>query len=162
MIENRNISISYKVHPNRSSLSSEIRELFDASDSIMRDAYAPYSDFLVGAALLLANGEIVKGSNQENAAFPSGLCAERTAFFWAGANYPNINIRAVAISARKGGAEQNVPVTPCGACRQSMLEFEFKQGKPIQVFMEGENGNIIELASILDLLPFCFNGNSLK
>lgn len=125
------------------------------------NAYAPYSNFKVGAALLLDNNEIVIGSNQENAAYPSGLCAERVAVFQAGTLYPNSKILIMAITA---GSEKNVtssPIPPCGACRQSIAEYEFKQDTPIQIYFMGETGEIYCSSSISNLLPLSFDKNYL-
>ena len=119
-------------------------------------AYAPYSHFHVGAAVLLANGEIVTGSNQENAAYPSGLCAERTALFYAKANYPQEKILKIAICGDDANTPQGEITTPCGNCRQALLEYECTQGSPIVVLCASTQGNILEIGSIKDLLPFCF------
>ena len=124
-------------------------------------AYAPYSNFDVGAAILLDDDVIVTGTNQENAAYPSGLCAERVAIFAAGANYPEKVIKMIAVAAKKhpkgrGGA-QFLPAAPCGACRQVMLEYEIKQGTSIKIIIGGEKGKIYIAESVKMLLPFHFS-----
>jgi cytidine deaminase len=128
-----------------------LREAANATKS----AYAPYSKFSVGAAVLLDNGEIIYGSNQENAASPSGLCAERVALFYAGAHYPNAIVRAIAITSSVNGKENQSPVYPCGDCRQVMLECEHRSGKPIKVIM-GSAAKVHVVNSVKDLLPLSF------
>ncbi len=124
---------------------------------IVRDkAYAPYSGFYVGAAILLENGEVITGSNQENASYPSGLCAERTAIFYAGACYPGIRILSMAISAKAETKLTTTPIPPCGACRQSIAEYEVKQKSPISLVFMGERGKVIKSESLENLLPLLF------
>ena len=124
-------------------------------------AYAPYSNFRVGVAIRLESGEIVIGNNQENAAYPSGLCAERVAIFYVGAAYPNEKIVEIAITARSQNQILDQPIGPCGACRQSMLEYEQKQNSSIPVYFTGETGSIIKVESIKDFLPFGFDATYL-
>ncbi len=125
-------------------------------------AYAPYSNFFVGAALLLENNKIICGSNQENVAFPSGLCAERVAFFSAGSQYPDVPIKCIAITARSPKFRINTPVTPCGDCRQVMAEYEDRHKKDIRVILSGEKGKIYVIDSIKVLLPLMFSGEGLR
>jgi cytidine deaminase len=124
-------------------------------------AYAPYSKFTVGAALLLDNGVVVKGSNQENAAYPSGLCAERVAIYYAGANYPDAKIVKMFITASPQDRDLEVPIPPCGSCRQAIAEYEFKQDIPIEIFFMGAKGDIYKSDSLKNLLPFVFDKNHL-
>ena len=126
-----------------------------------KNAYAPYSNFQVGAAILLENGEIVTGSNQENASYPSGLCAERVAVFYAGAKFPGIKIETIAISAASSNHKVDMPAAPCGNCRQAISEYEFKQKKPIKLLLMGEVGDIIQCNSVEDILPLGFNSTYL-
>ncbi|WP_289871011.1 cytidine deaminase [uncultured Duncaniella sp.] len=120
-------------------------------------SYAPYSKFSVGAAILLSNGEIVTGSNQENAAYPSGLCAERTAAFYAHATYPEACFTSIAIAARgTDGNELPDPISPCGACRQALLEYEKLAGGPVEVMLAGKN-RIMIFPSVSSTLPYCFS-----
>ena len=124
-------------------------------------AYAPYSKFTVGAAILLDNGVVVKGSNQENAAYPSGLCAERVAIYYAGANYPDAKIVKMFITASPQDRDLEVPIPPCGSCRQAIAEYEFKQDIPIEIFFMGAKGDIYKSDSLKNLLPFVFDKNHL-
>lgn len=124
-------------------------------------AYAPYSNFTVGCALLLDNGVIVTGNNQENAAYPSGLCAERVAIFYAGSQYPGAAILKMAITASPKDDSFHKPVPPCGACRQSIAEYENNQKNPIELFFMGAAGKVMKSNSISDLLPLIFDKNYL-
>lgn len=120
-------------------------------------AYAPYSKFKVGAALLLENDIIITGNNQENAAYPSGMCAERVAVWKAASDFPNLKIKALAITASSSEQTTKEPVAPCGACRQSLFEYEIKQKEKIEVYFMGEIGKVIKTNSILDLIPIAFD-----
>lgn len=142
-------------------LPTQIQELMKKAVEARDNAYAPYSQFQVGAAVLLQNGVVVLGSNQENAAFPSGLCAERTAIFSAGANYPDQQILAICITASSLVKDTLEPIPPCGACRQSLLEYEVKQNGNIPVYFMGKFGVVIKSNSIKNLLPFIFNNTNL-
>lgn len=127
---------------------------------ITTQAYAPYSGFHVGAAVLLGNGTIVKGNNQENAAYPSGLCAERVALFYANANYPDTKVVAIAISAAKNGVLVNETVKPCGSCRQVLAETELRFGTPIRIVLDGQEA-IVVLKGVESLLPLSFSKKAL-
>lgn len=139
----------------------EIQNLMGKAIEVRKNAYAPYSKFRVGAAILLDNGEIVVGSNQENAAYPSGLCAERVAIFHAGAIYPKATILKMAITAASDNNRTESPVPPCGACRQSIAEYEIRQDAPIEIYYMGEIGSIQHSASLKNLLPFMFDNKLL-
>ena len=139
----------------------DIQSLMNQAVEIRKKAYAPYSRFRVGAALLLDNGKVVLGSNQENAAYPSGLCAERVAIFYAGANYPEAKILKMAISATSDLTSNTTPIPPCGSCRQSIAEYEFKQELNIEMYFMGEMGEIYKSNSLKNLLPFTFDKNFL-
>jgi len=155
MKEEQQISITFTVYSDVSHLDEIEQNLMERAKKISDKAYAPYSNFLVSACLYLSNGEIVEGVNQENAAYPSGLCAERVAFFSAGVLHPNTAIEKVLVIARKRvGHYQFTP--PCGACRQVMLEFEEKQNKAIEVILVSAEGRIVKIPSIASLLPFHF------
>lgn len=141
-----------------------IEELSESSKMLMSKAieaktkaYAPYSKFKVGAALLLENNIIITGNNQENAAYPSGICAERVAIWKAASDYPNHKIVALAITASSSSQITSEPVAPCGACRQSLFEYEIKQKDKIEVYFMGEVGKVIKTNSIFDLLPIAFD-----
>lgn len=137
------------------------QKLMQAAIAIRKKAYAPYSKFRVGAAILLDDGTVVVGSNQENSAFPSGLCAERTAIFYAGATHPNAVMVSMAISASSDLKVTNAPIPPCGACRQAIMEYESKQEQPIRMLFMGAEGPVIESPSLVNILPFHFDKNSL-
>lgn len=120
-------------------------------------AYAPYSNFTVGCALQLENGVIFTGNNQENAAYPSGLCAERVAIYAAGANYPGVAIKNVALTASPVNDSLQIPVPPCGACRQAIAEYENRQQQPIAIYFMGASGTVAKAHSLKDLLPLVFD-----
>ena len=149
------------VYKNLNELAPKDKALMLQAVSARKNAYAPYSNFRVGAAVSLANAEIVIGSNQENASYPSGLCAERVAIFHAGAKFPNVSVNTVAISAASDNYEVTSPAAPCGNCRQAMYEYEFKQKQPIRLLLMGEKGSIIECSSVDDILPLGFNSSFL-
>ena len=132
------------------------RELLVEAKASMNKAYAPYSHFHVGAAIMLENGIILRGNNQENASYPEGLCAERIALFYASANYPNKKIKTIAIAGNSELQITDNPITPCGACRQVIAEYEIKQKEKIKILMTGISGKIIAVEGIDNLLPFCF------
>lgn len=138
------------------------RKLVELSREMTTKAYAPYSGFFVGAAVLLSNGEIITGSNQENGAYPSGLCAERVAVFAASAMYPGVSMKIIAISAKSSRLQMDEPVSPCGACRQVMLEYETLQEQPIKLLLSKENGQVLIVDKVKDLLPLSFTGAKLK
>ncbi len=140
-----------------SELDVKDQELMNLAIKSRKQAYAPYSNFSVGAAILLANGKIVVGSNQENAAYPSGMCAERVAIYSAGSKYPRVSILKLAISASSSLKEIIQPVAPCGACRQAISEYEVNQNISIEIFFMGESGKIIKVDSLKDLLPLGFD-----
>ena len=144
-----------------SDLPSSIQTLMNKAHDARENAYAPYSHFKVGAALQLDSGEIILGNNQENAAYPSGLCAERVAVFHAGATHPNAKVISMAITAKSLKNELTTPVAPCGSCRQVLAEYEVKQHTPIAIYFMGETGKIVKSNSIKDLLPLIFDSTYL-
>ena len=156
-MEQKKLTITYDVFENLSELPQAVQDLFEKAIEVRQTAYAPYSQFQVGAAILLENGKIVVGSNQENAAYPSGLCAERVAIYCAGALYPNVKIKILAITATSIKHENTEPIPPCGACRQSIAEYEIKQKEPIAIYFMGASGKIILSHSLSDLLPLMFD-----
>ena len=137
------------------------RQLVEKAQEATNRSYAPYSRFHVGAALRLDDGTIVTGSNQENAAFPSGLCAERTALFYAGAQYPDRSVTALAIAAADADGLTAIPTPPCGACRQVMLETETRGGQPMRILLYGTQGTYV-IEGVGQLLPLIFDGSFLK
>ena len=142
-------------------LPENIQTLMAQAVAIREMAYAPYSHFRVGAALILENGIVVTGNNQENAAYPSGMCAERVAIWAAGSQYPDQKILQIAISARSENHLLNQPIPPCGACRQAIAEYEVKQDKDIEIYFMGEVGKIYKSDSLHDLLPLVFDSSNL-
>jgi cytidine deaminase len=135
-------------------LSDEERFWIDTAIIAAKQAYAPYSEFYVGAVVVLANGKIVTGNNQENIAYPSGMCAERVALYFAGARYPNVPVKAIVVVAVKGGIVQK-HISPCGACRQVLLETEMRSNQPMRILLAGsEEVHIIDSAE--SLLPVSF------
>jgi len=138
-------------------LLKEDKSLMNDAIKAKKSAYAPYSKFNVGAALLLDDGTIITGNNQENAAYPSGMCAERVAIWNAASQHPTKKVVKLAISASSFSHIVTEPVAPCGACRQTLSEYEIKQKDKIEVFFMGEKGKIIKTSSVLDLLPIAFD-----
>ncbi|MBF4484720.1 MULTISPECIES: cytidine deaminase [unclassified Flavobacterium] len=151
------ITSSFTIYNSLEELSKDTKDLMSQAIEIRKKAYAPYSQFRVGAALLLDNGKIVLGSNQENAAYPSGLCAERVAIFYAGSMYPDAKILKIAITAASDTNQTTAPIPPCGSCRQSIAEYEIKQDTPIEIYFMGEIGEVYKSASLKNLLPFMFD-----
>ena len=153
---NKTLNIKYQEFASVSEMLPEDQELVAAAIDAQKGSYSPYSQFQVGAALRLANGLVVKGANQENAAYPSGLCAERTAMFWAGANYPDVPMDTLAIAGSDHGVLCESPASPCGACRQVMAEYQKKHGVPMKIILVGSK-RIRKFACVDDLLPFIFD-----
>ncbi len=161
-MKNVEIVSRLKEYNNQSELEADDQLLVNEAKSSMNNAYAPYSHFHVGAAVLLENGKIIKGNNQENASYPTGLCAERVAVFSAGANFPGVKIKAIAIAASSDDFDVDKPVAPCGSCRQVIAEYEHLFKEKIKIIMSGESGKILVAESIDSLLPFQFNSDDLK
>lgn len=156
------ISIKIEEYNSPEELTSSDRELLDQAILATGSSYSPYSEFRVGAAVRLANGEFLSGSNQENAAYPSGLCAERVVLFYAQAKYPDVAAEAIAVFAKSDEFSLDRPVTPCGACRQVIAEHESRHGNKIRVIMGGANGSIQITQGIENLLPLMFMPEQLK
>jgi len=152
----REIKIKYLEYGSIEEMNPEDRELAAEALKAMSGAYAPYSHFHVGAAVRMSNGQIVRGANQENAAFPSGLCAERTAMFSASARYPDKDMQSIAIAGGVLGRLAREPVTPCGACRQVMAQYQAKSGKPMSVIMMSAD-KIWKFDKVDDILPLIFD-----
>jgi cytidine deaminase len=151
----------FQVYNNLNELPGDVTILMNKAVDARNKAYAPYSKFKVGAALLLDNGEIITGNNQENVSYPSGLCAERTAIYYAGSQYPNSKILKMAITAASSNQITEKPIPPCGACRQAIAEYELKQDLPIEIYFMGEVGNIMKSSSLSNLLPLLFDKTEL-
>ena len=154
--------ITYDVYDSAEELAVEDLQLLKEAIKATGTAYAPYSNFHVGAAVLMENGDVVTGSNQENAAYPSGLCAERVALFSASAHYPGIKIKSIAITANFDGDKKLLSVSPCGDCRQVMAEYEHRYNANIRLIMTSENGKVVVIPNIKTLLPLMFNSENLK
>ena len=153
---NKEIKIAFTEYAGAAELEAEDRTLVEKAIEATKHSYAPYSNFNVGAALLLDNGEIVTGSNQESAAYPSGLCAERTAMFYASSQYPQHAILKIAIAATQGGVLCGNPATPCGSCRQVMAQYQLRGGKPMQIILAGSE-KVLKFEKVDDLLPLIFD-----
>ncbi|MCF8369801.1 MAG: cytidine deaminase [Bacteroidales bacterium] len=156
------LTIDYSIYDNPDELPEKDKKLLNEAILASKEAYAPYSNFKVGAAVLLKNGQIVSGSNQENAAYPSGLCAERVALFYASSKYPDISVEAIAVTAFSEDFSINDPVTPCGSCRQVMAETEQRFANDIKVIMYGESGKVYVTQKVNNLLPLMFHAEELK
>ncbi|MDY4175595.1 MAG: cytidine deaminase [Bacteroidales bacterium] len=155
------VEVKTTIAPSDTATSAETLMLLDAARAIAHKAYAPYSRFRVGAAVLLDNGEVVSGSNQENAAYPSGLCAERVTTFYANAHYPEAKIVRLMIYAETDNGPVAQPITPCAACRQVLLEKETTQGSPIRISLAGAD-SIYNVNSVAELVPLSFVPKSLE
>lgn len=152
----KEIKISYQEYETLDQLEQKDKELAQAAIEATALAYAPYSKFNVGAAVMFEDGVIVKGANQENAAYPSGICAERTALFYASASRPDKAMAEIAIAAQQNGELVERPVTPCGACRQVMAQYQTKSGIPMKVLLIGAQ-KIWKFEKVDDLLPLIFD-----
>jgi len=159
---NHEIKINFKEYSSLQELSKPDHKLCLEAVKAMETSHSPYSKFRVGAALRLQSGKIIYGSNQENVAYPSGLCAERVAMFHCGAYYPDDPIEAMAVTARSDEFEILQPVASCGACLQVMAEYEKKQNKPIKIILFCSNGLARVMSSVENFLPFLFFENRLK
>ncbi len=151
------IESNLTVYDDFNELPSDIASLMEKAIEARKNAYAPYSKFSVGAAILLDNNQIVTGNNQENASYPSGLCAERTAIYYAGSQYPDAKILKMALTAGSRVNQTITPIPPCGACRQAIAEYEVKQESPIEIYFMGETGKVVKSNSLANLLPLGFD-----
>ncbi|WP_369426509.1 cytidine deaminase [Profundicola chukchiensis] len=156
----KKVSFEYEEITSIEACDENIQSLYNEAQKAKEKAYAPYSNFKVGAALLLENGEVFTGNNQENAAYPSGLCAERVAIFSAKSKYPDVAIKSLVIVTSAKNVQ--APVSPCGSCRQVLLEYEFAQKKPFDIYLQTKGQGLIKVASANHLLPFSFNSDMLN
>jgi cytidine deaminase len=152
----------YELYHSGDEIPEGVVDLVKAAADASLNAYAPYSGFRVGAAVMLENGIVVTGNNQENAAYPSGLCAERVALFAANAHYPDVKVKLLAVYAGGKSGVSELPAMPCGACRQVMVESESHSGEPIPVITSGPGGTIMIFPSAEALLPFAFKPEHLR
>ena len=155
-MEKKTLTIPYEEYASIEELDAKDRALLEAAIAAVDGSYAPYSHFNVGAAVRLADGTVVKGANQENAAYPSGLCAERTAMFAASANHPCVPFESLAVVCSREGALMPNPGSPCGACRQVMAQYEREAGKPMRIIL-GSGGPILVFEGVESLMPLLFN-----
>jgi cytidine deaminase len=156
MALNKSITFTYQEFPSVNLLPDDLKIVAIKAKDALLTSYSPYSEFAVGAAIMLDNGDIIQGSNQENGAYPSGLCAERVALFYVGASYPGVKIKTMAIAASYKGVPISEPVTPCGACRQVMIETQNQTNSPYSVVMIGEK-RVFVVSDARFLLPFTFS-----
>ena len=152
----KQLTINYEEYAAQKEMPAADRALLNDAIDALKGSYAPYSRFNVGAAVRLADGTVVKGANQENAAFPSGLCAERTAMFAASAQHPGVPFEAIAVVCAREGQLMANPGSPCGACRQVMAQYEREAGKPLHIIL-GSGATIYTLDGVESLMPFVFN-----
>ena len=161
-MQKKDLQISYYIMEAPGDLLPEDLDLLNIAAESVKASYSPYSRYKVGAAVLLGNGAVVAGSNQENMAFPSGLCAERVALYAAASNHPGTIIKSIAVTARSDDFPVREPASPCGSCRQAMIEYENNQGQPIRIILGSESGQTILVQSVGDLLPLFFKEEKLK
>jgi cytidine deaminase len=159
-MKQRAYTVRLKEYDGPDELPEEQQKLIARAMEAAKSAYAPYSNYHVGAAALLDNGETIAGSNQENAAYPSGLCAERVAIFYAGSTYPGVSVKSIAIAAMEEGSFQEEPVAPCGGCRQVLYEKETQGKAPMEVILYGSK-KIQVIKQVADLLPLPFKFENL-
>lgn len=155
-------SFEYEIFQDAAALAVADKLLLDAARKATTTAFAPYSNFNVGAAALLNNGQTIIGSNQESASYPVGICAERTLLNSIGSQFKEASILSIAVSYQPVGKPSNEPLSPCGMCRQSLLDFEKRYQSPIRIILGGMEGEVLIFNSAIDLLPFGFTGSKLK
>lgn len=156
-MEQRELKLSYRAYSNTGQLPESDAQLVAEAKAALDNAYAPYSNFKVAAIILLANGKTVTGTNQENAAFPAGTCAEGIALGAASSLYPNVAIKKIAITVKSGSHVVSSPTAPCGICRQRILEYENRFNSPIEIILTGEEGEVFAINSVKDILPLNFS-----
>jgi len=155
-------SFSFEVYNSIDELNPADALLLKQAKAVTKNAYAPYSHFYVGAVAALANGAFINGTNQENASYPVGICAERVLLSSASSQYPDVAIETIAISYDNKNGESNKPVSPCGICRQTLAEYEERQQQPIRLILSGLEGKVFVIPKATLLLPLSFGGNDLK
>jgi len=161
-MQTRQVQFLLEVYTSSEELTAADAALLDAARKVTQLAYAPYSNFFVGAAAKLANGEIVKGTNQENASYPVAVCAERTLLSAAATQFPGMAIETMAISYDNKNGESTRPISPCGVCRQTLAEFEERTGKAMRIILGGLTGEVYVIHTAQDLLPLGFNADDMK
>lgn len=161
-MKEKKIEFEYEVYDDIAELSEQDAWLLTEARSVTEQAYAPYSNFHVGAAAMLANGEVVVGTNQENASYPVGTCAERVLLGIAATLHHNVPIKSMAISYSGEQVKSDHPISPCGMCRQALLEYESRMKEPIRLILGGMEGKVYVIKSAVLLLPFAFTSSELK
>jgi cytidine deaminase len=161
-MQKKESTFTYEVYDHAEELNAEDAQLLAEARAVTANAYAPYSHFRVGAAAKLANGQIVTGTNQENASYPAGICAERVLLSIASSLYPNVSIDTLAVSYYNENGPSDHPISPCGICRQSLQEFEQRTGKTCRLILGGQEGKIYIIDQATLLLPFAFSGGELS
>jgi cytidine deaminase len=157
----KKFEFSYEVYKDSSELNEKDAWLLGEARTVTEQAYAPYSNFHVGAVAILENGEIVAGTNQENASYPVGICAERVLLGSVATLHPKIPIKSIAISYNSEEVKSDHPISPCGMCRQALLEYESRTAKPIRLILSGQEGKVFIIQTAGNLLPFAFTSEEL-
>ncbi|MGK2862667.1 MAG: cytidine deaminase [Chitinophagaceae bacterium] len=160
-MKEKKFEFEYEVYDDCSELKKEDAELLAKARTVTKQAYAPYSNFFVGAVAKMSNGEIVSGTNQENASYPVGICAERVLLGIAATLHPGVSIDTLAISYDSEDVKSDHPISPCGMCRQSLLEYETRTKNPIRLILGGQEGKIFIVNTVNFLLPFAFTSGEL-
>ena len=160
-MQEKKIEFEYQVYDNSSQLSEQDAWLLNEARAVTEQAYAPYSNFHVGAVAMMANGEVVAGTNQENASYPVGICAERVLLGTVATLHPNVDIKSIAISYSSNTVKSDHPISPCGMCRQALLEYESRLKKPIRLILGGLEGKVYIIKTSSLLLPFAFTSDEL-
>ena len=158
----KEITVRYEEYASAQELAPADAALLDLAQNVTRDAYAPYSRFRVGAAARMSNGQIITGTNQENASYPVGICAERTLLSVAASLYPGVPVETLAVSYYNEQGNSDRPISPCGICRQSLQEYEQRTGQAVRIILAGQSGKVIALEGSATLLPFAFTSDELK
>lgn len=161
-MKKQQVSFDFEEYNSIGELNKNDRELIEIAQSLTESAYAPYSNFLVGAVARLSNGELIIGTNQENASYPVGICAERTLMATAATVYPDMPIETMAISYHSPNGVADTPISPCGMCRQALQEFEERTGMPVRLILAGQTGKVYIIEKASDLLPLAFSGRELR
>ena len=161
-MQERKFEFQYEVYNDSSELPEKDAWLLNEARTVTEHAYAPYSNFYVGAVAILSNGKIIAGTNQENASYPVGICAERVLLGTVATLHPNVAIESIAISYNSDTVKSDHPISPCGMCRQSLLEYETRLKKTIRLILSGQEGKVYVIKTASLLLPFAFTGNELK
>ncbi len=159
---NKEITFNVEVYNSIDDLKEDDAFLLSEARSVTQFAYAPYSNFLVGAFAKLANGESVSGTNQENASFPAGICAERSLLATSSSLFPGIGIKTIAISYHNLNGKSDTPASPCGICRQTLVEFQERTGQPMRIIIGGMEGEVLILEDAKNLLPLVFTAEDMK